>query len=154
MGAGKKQYQLLINYILRLVIVLRIKITQSHIQHHSITVTSQCVLRHLKLPASRSFAQPFVQAQIKENIKSRLHWPLWGEFTSDWWIPHRKGQWRGKCFHLMTSSWLERIHMIIKPLQNTCSQAREIPRLILVNDSFLNYQMYGKRLRYGWLWIE
>ena len=27
------------------------------------------------------------------------------EFTGDRWIPRTKGQWRGKCFHLMTSSW-------------------------------------------------
>ena len=25
------------------------------------------------------FAQPFVQAQIKENIKTPRHWPLWGK---------------------------------------------------------------------------
>ena len=37
-------------------------------------------------------AQPFVQAQIKENIKALNHWPLWGEFPSDRWIPHTKGQ--------------------------------------------------------------
>ena len=43
--------------------------------------------------------------QIKENIKDLCHWPLWGEFTSDLWIPHTKGQQCGKCFHLMTSSW-------------------------------------------------
>ena len=42
----------------------------------------------------------------KENIKAPCHWPLWGEFTSDRWIPRTKGQWRGKCFHLMTASWL------------------------------------------------
>ena len=34
------------------------------------------------------------------------HRPLCGEFTSDWWIPHTNGQWSGKCFHLMTSSWI------------------------------------------------
>ena len=28
--------------------------------------------------ASRWFAQPFVQAQIKENISAPRHWPLWG----------------------------------------------------------------------------
>ena len=50
--------------------------------------------------------QPFIQAQIKENIKALHHWPLWGEFTGDRSIPHTKGQWRGKCFHLMTSSWV------------------------------------------------
>ena len=28
-----------------------------------------------------------------------------GKFTGDRWIPRTKGQWHGKCFHLMTSSW-------------------------------------------------
>ena len=35
--------------------------------------------RCLKTPASRSFAQPFVQVLIKENIKAPWHWTLWGE---------------------------------------------------------------------------
>ena len=52
--------------------------------------------------------QPFVQAQINENIKAPRHWLLWGEFTADRWIPLTKGQWRGKCFHLMTSSCMVR----------------------------------------------
>ena len=30
--------------------------------------------------------------QIKENIKASRHWPLWGEFTGDRWIPRTKGQ--------------------------------------------------------------
>ena len=34
----------------------------------------------------------FVQAQIKEIIKAPRHWPLWGEFTDDRWIPRTKGQ--------------------------------------------------------------
>ena len=38
------------------------------------------------------FTQPFIQAQIKENIKAPRHWPLWGEFTGDRWIPLTKGQ--------------------------------------------------------------
>ena len=29
---------------------------------------------------------------------------VWG-IHRDRWIPRTKGQWRGKCFHLMTSSW-------------------------------------------------
>ena len=33
------------------------------------------------------FTQPFIQAQIKENIKSPRHWPLCGEFTGNRWIP-------------------------------------------------------------------
>ena len=38
---------------------------------------------NLKSLASRLFAQPFVQVQIKENIKVPHHWPLWGESTGD-----------------------------------------------------------------------
>ena len=38
------------------------------------------------------FTQPFIYAQIKENIKAPRHWPLWGEFTGDRWIPRTKGQ--------------------------------------------------------------
>ena len=49
-----------------------------------------------------------IQAQIKENIKALRHWPLCGEFTGDQWIPRTNGQLRGKCFHLMTSSWWAR----------------------------------------------
>ena len=36
---------------------------------------------HLKSPASRLFTQPFIQTQIKVNIKAPRHWPLCGEFT-------------------------------------------------------------------------
>ena len=59
----------------------------------------------LKSPASLLFTQPFIRAQIKVNIKAPRHWPLCGEFTGDRWIPRTNGQLRGKCFHLMTSSW-------------------------------------------------
>ena len=34
----------------------------------------------------------FFQAHIKVNIKSVRHWPWWGEFTDDQWIPLTKGQ--------------------------------------------------------------
>ena len=47
----------------------------------------------------------FFQAQIKENIKAPRHWHLWGELTDERRIPSKKGQKRGKFFHLMTSSW-------------------------------------------------
>ena len=36
------------------------------------------------------------------------------ETTSDWWIPLTKVQWRGKCFHFMTSSWRIRLWKMIK----------------------------------------
>ena len=41
----------------------------------------------------------------QRNIKAPRYWPLCGEFTGDQWIPRTNGQSRGKCFHLMTSSW-------------------------------------------------
>ena len=46
----------------------------------------------LKSRASRFFTQPFVQAQIKGNIKALRLWPLWGESTGNQWIPLREGQ--------------------------------------------------------------
>ena len=58
----------------------------------------------LNSPPSPLFAQPFVQAQIKWNIKASRHWHLWWESTDDRRIPLTKGQQRGKRFHLMTSS--------------------------------------------------
>ena len=70
-----------------------------------ITVTSKWAWQHLKSPASWLFSQPFIQTQIKGNIKAPRHWPLCGEFTGDRWIPPTIGQLRGKCFHLMMSSW-------------------------------------------------
>ena len=86
--------------------------TTYHVLHqHSrwstvnITTTSYWARWRLKSPASRLFTQSFIRAQIKENIKAPRHWPLCREFTGDRWIPHTKGQLRGKCFHLMTSSW-------------------------------------------------
>ena len=44
-----------------------------------------------KSPASRLFTQPFIQTQIRANIKAPRHWPLCGEFTGDRWIPRTNG---------------------------------------------------------------
>ena len=59
-----------------------------------ITVTSQWTRWRIKSPASRLFTQPFIQTQIKENIKALRHWPLCDEFTGDRyrWIPRTNGQ--------------------------------------------------------------
>ena len=72
------------------------------VQHYDDVVMGAMTL---KSPASRLFTQPFIRAQIKENIKAPRHWPLCGGFTGDRWISRTNGQLRGKCFHLMTSSW-------------------------------------------------
>ena len=67
-----------------------------------ITMASYWARWRLKSPASPLFAQPFIRAQIKENIKTPHNWPLWGEFTgefpakrasnaenvSTWWRQH------------------------------------------------------------------
>ena len=63
-------------------------------------MTSQWVRWRLKSPASRLFNQPFIQTQIKENIKAARHWPSCGtgefpaqmasneENVSIWWRHH------------------------------------------------------------------
>ena len=66
---------------------------KDHIQMSAnITVTSKWARWRLKSLALRLFTQPFIQAQIKENIKDPRHWPLCGEFTADRWIPRTNGQ--------------------------------------------------------------
>ena len=91
-----------------------------------ITVTSWWARWCFKSPASPLFTQLFIQVQIKENIKAPRHWPLCGEFTGDRWIPRTKDRFRGKCFHLMTLSWLLRTatkgstDMIVNPYPFTC----------------------------------
>ena len=71
----------------------------------------------LKPPATRLFAQTFIQAQIKGNIKALRHWPFLGEFTGHLRIPRTNGQWRGKCFHSMTSSWCGVKSITVAPLK-------------------------------------
>ena len=41
-------------------------------------------------PASRLFTRPFIQTQIKENIKAPRHWPLCGEFTGTGAFPAQR----------------------------------------------------------------
>ena len=77
--------------------------------YYIITLKSLWPRGRLKSPASLLFTQPFIQAEIKENIKAPRHWPLCGDFTGDRWNPRAKGQLRGKCFHLMTSSCMKKI---------------------------------------------
>ena len=52
-------------------------------------VTSWYARWRLKSSVSPLFTQPFIRAQIKENIKAPRHWPLCGEFTGDRWGIHR-----------------------------------------------------------------
>ena len=95
------------------------KETSHSIQHY---MTSQWPRWRLKSPASRLFAQSFIRAQIKENIKAPRHLPLCGKFTGDRWIPRTNGQYRWKYFHLMTSSWnySSQIGFIMRAVADLC----------------------------------
>ena len=60
--------------------------------------------------ASQITSLTIVYSVVYSNADQRKHQsstslPLCGEFTGDRWIPRTNGQLRGKCFHLMTSSW-------------------------------------------------
>ena len=46
-----------------------------------------------------------LRCRSKKTSKLPITGPLCGKFIGDRWIPRTKGQQRGKCFHLMTSSW-------------------------------------------------
>ena len=107
-----------------------------------ITLTSLWARLRLKSPASRLFTQAFIQAQIKENIKAPRHWPLCGEFRGDRWIPRTNGQLRGKCFHLMTLSWI-----VIRARENWCiSLTRYITILFPIVTSYYNrYLTYVRK---------
>ena len=61
------------------------------------------------------FIQPFVQAQIKENIKAPRHLPLYGEFTGDRWIPAQ----RASNTENVTISWR---HHVLGPEQSRPQQ--------------------------------
>ena len=67
-----------------------VQVMSHYLRQCLITITSKWARWPFKSPASRSFTQPFIQAQIKENIEATRHWPLWGEFTGDRWIPLTK----------------------------------------------------------------
>ena len=63
--------------------------------------------------SNQRFAQPFVQAQMKENINAARYWPLWREFTGDRWIPLTKASnaenasiwWRHRWIPLTNGQW-------------------------------------------------
>ena len=60
-----------------------------HILHYDDVIMGVIVSQTTSLTM---FTQPFIQTQIKENIKAPRHWPLCGEFTGDRWIPRTNGQ--------------------------------------------------------------
>ena len=63
---------------------------------------------------------------------------LVGEFTGDQWIPLTKCQWRGKCFHLMMSSWTatELQPMIDAGFENRSLLIKEAPDILFALFTF------------------
>ena len=61
--------------------------------------------------ASQITSLTIVYSTVSSDAGQRKHQSsaslafVWGNHR-DRWIPHTKGQLRGKCFHLMTSSWI------------------------------------------------
>ena len=111
-----------------------------HWKSKLITITSWWARCRLESPATRLFTLPFVQVQIKENIKASRHWPSWGESTGDWWIPLTKGQWRGN-----VSIWW-RHHVAIWSMDNVSP-----PQLIFCGRPhflFLKILLYPSWCRY------
>ena len=80
---------------------------------------SQIPVRHyndviMTTIASQITSLAFVYSTVYSDADQRKHQSsaslafVWG-IHRDRWIPRTKGQLRGKCFHLMTSSWKRRI---------------------------------------------
>ena len=72
--------------------------------------------------------------QRKHHISASLAFAM--GFIGDRWIPRTNGQWRGKCFHFMTSSWLLppvymlQGHILIPEFDNNCCYDSMIYSLI------------------------
>ena len=69
------------------VLIKKNKKKKNHQPHNGLL---NCLFRHIW--KKTWFTELFIQAQMKENIKAPRHWPLWGEFTGDRWIPLTKDQ--------------------------------------------------------------
>ena len=74
------------------------------------TIASQ--ITHLTIVYSSVYSG----ADQRKHQSSASQAFVWG-IHRDRWIPYTKGQLRGKCFHLMTSSWSE-------PLMNQCTDLK------------------------------
>ena len=123
-----------ISFVITLFIMSCDKLVWNEYYNH-IKYIAKHYRQRLKSPASRLFTQSFIQTQIKENIKAPHHWPLCGEFTGNRWIPRTNGQLRGKCFHLMTSSWY--IHISDSDIEHIkCLSISLIGTLLALGQSY------------------
>ena len=76
------------------------------IHYSDVTWASWC----LKSLTNQLFVQQLVQAYNKGDTKALHFWvPFWRESTIDQWIPPTKGQYCGKCFYAMASSYFSQV---------------------------------------------
>ena len=64
-------------------------VSNEHIFHYSDVIISTVASQITSLTI---VYLTVIQVQIKENTTDPCHWPLWGEFTGDQWIPRTNGQ--------------------------------------------------------------
>ena len=86
-----------------------------------------------KSPTSRWFAQTFVRAQIKENIETPRHWPLWGEFTADRWIPHPKASNAENASIWWRHHWTNLYHLSVQHMSYLNSDAERLIMCLHLN---------------------
>ena len=78
-------------------------ISHSRHQHYNDVIKGETASQITSLTIV--YSTVYSGGEKKNNIKAPRQWPLCGEFIGQWRIFCTKGQQRGKCFHLMTSSW-------------------------------------------------
>ena len=117
-------------------------------------MTSWWARWRLKSPASRLLTQPFIQAQIKENIKAPRHWLLCGEFTGDRWIPPHKRPVTRKMFP--SDDVIMHDINVVRPVSHTWGHCRVFSRRSAILKEMQSAILYtylfsvvDKRKRYG-----
>ena len=117
----------------------------------TITLTSWSPRWRLTSPASRLFTQPFIQTQIKKNIKARRHWPLCGEFTGSGEFPAQRASnaenvsiwWR---YHGSKQSWASCTIDVHIYLQNWETYLYSFKHNDITILSLLSVQVQSRRL--------
>ena len=102
---------------------------------HITTVTSYWARWRIRSTVSRLFVQPFIQAQIKGNIKAPRHWPSCGEVTGDRWISY---------IVIVFCNKLIGIECFIASANRSCNLKKKIDWLLYHNnDTKVNKQEVG-----------
>ena len=110
--------------------------------------------------ASEITSLTVVYSTVYSNADQRKHQSsaslafVWG-IHRDRWIPRTKGQLRGKCFHLMTSSWCMKTTAVFTASVKGCS-VRDVLLLmrITLNASSLTLCFLDQNVLMGFMTIQ